>query len=206
MCHLHEPADTWAGTVNRRRRLRSAFFSSGRRLTHRGRRGLLPDGCGHPRAPDPRFCGEEISSAIQQRLAAQTASDVAGFADRGPGCLVIGQVAEVFGVVERAVGQVAAVERWCRPATTARRRPGRRRTGIGTGRRAGGRPSRIRHTVGTGSITTTTARPRTGRRLLIWRVSGHVMCEQASRRGPAGRWRAALPRARRPLPCSCCCR
>ena len=123
-----------------------------------------------------------------------------------PGCLVIGQVAEVFGVVERAVGQVAAVERWCRPATTARRRPGRRRTGIGAGRRAGGRPSRIRHTVGTGSITTTTARPRTGCRLLIWRVSGHVMCEQASRRGPAGRWRAALPRARRPLPCSCCCR
>ena len=67
-------------------------------------RGLLPDACAHHRAPDPRFCGEEISSAIQQRLAAQTASDVAGFADRGPGCLVIGQVAEVFGVVERAVG------------------------------------------------------------------------------------------------------
>ena len=44
-----------------------------------------------------------------------------------PGCLLIVQVAEVLGVVERAVGQVAAVERWCRPATAAGWRPGRRR-------------------------------------------------------------------------------
>ena len=44
-----------------------------------------------------------------------------GFADRGPGCLVIVQVAEVRGVVERAVGKVAAVERWCRPATAMSR-------------------------------------------------------------------------------------
>ena len=36
-----------------------------------------------------------------------------------PGCLLIVQVAEVLGVVERAVGRVAAVERWCRPATAA---------------------------------------------------------------------------------------
>ena len=50
-----------------------------------------------------------------------------GFADGSPGCLVIVQVAEVRGVVERAMGQVAAVERWCRPATAAGWRPGRRR-------------------------------------------------------------------------------
>ena len=121
--------------------------------------GLLPDACGHHRAPDPQFCGDEISSAIQQRLAAQAAGDITGFADRGPGRLVIVQVAEVLGVVEQAVGQVAGVERWCRSATAAGRRPGRRRTGIRTGRRAGGRPPRMHHTVGTGSVTPT-ARPR----------------------------------------------
>jgi hypothetical protein len=37
---------------------------------------LLPDGFGHHRAPDPRFCGEEVSTAIQQRLAAQAAGNV----------------------------------------------------------------------------------------------------------------------------------
>ena len=43
---------------------------------------------------------------IQQRLAAQAAGNVTGFADYGPGCLATVQVAEVLGVVEQAVGQV----------------------------------------------------------------------------------------------------
>jgi hypothetical protein len=68
--------------------------------------GLLPAGYGHHRGPDPRLCGEEVSGAIQQRLAAQAAGDVAGFADYGPDCLVTIQVAEVLGVVEQAAGQV----------------------------------------------------------------------------------------------------
>ena len=53
-----------------------------------GRGGL--DGCG----------------AVEQWLAAQPLGDVAGFADRGHGCLRIVELAEAMGVVEQPVGQV----------------------------------------------------------------------------------------------------
>src|SRR5919198_4508852 len=69
--------------------------------------GFLPYGCGHHPAADPRFCGEEVSSAIQQRLAAQAGGNVTGFAEHSPSCLVIVQAAEILGVVEQAVGHAA---------------------------------------------------------------------------------------------------
>jgi hypothetical protein len=67
--------------------------------------GLPPYGYGHHRAPDPRFCGEGVSSAIQQWLAAQAAGNVTGFADRCPGCPVVVQAAKALGIVEQAVGR-----------------------------------------------------------------------------------------------------
>jgi len=171
--------------------------------------GLLPDGCGHHRAPDPRFCGEEVSGAIRQRLAAQAAGNVTGFADRGPGCLVIVQVAEVLGVVEQAVGQVVggggagAGRRSQRQNAMSAARPSS--AGIRTGRRTGGRPHRCA-TLPAPFHDTPHRKTKDGRGPVIWWVSGPVMCGQAHRRGLAGGWTAALPPACRPPPGSCCCR
>src|SRR6266516_1019455 len=66
--------------------------------------GLLWAVCRHHRDPDPRFCGEEVSGAVEQRLAAQAVCNVAGFADGCLGRVGIAHVHGLLGVIEQAKG------------------------------------------------------------------------------------------------------
>src|SRR5262249_14747689 len=71
-------------------------------------RSPIPRGCGflrtgrrHHRGPDPRCCVGKIDGAIQQRLAAQAADDVAGLIDGCLGRVGIARVHVVLGVVDQ---------------------------------------------------------------------------------------------------------
>src|SRR5215475_3578650 len=71
---------------------------------------LVPGGLGR-QLPSSRGRGAGAGGldgvgAVEQRLAAQAAGDLAGFADGGPGGLVITGAEQVLGVVEQAVGEV----------------------------------------------------------------------------------------------------
>jgi len=54
----------------------------------------------------PGCYGRQVGGPVQQRLAAQSAGDVAGFAQSACGGAGVVQAGEVPGVVEQAVGQV----------------------------------------------------------------------------------------------------
>jgi hypothetical protein len=60
--------------------------------------------CRHHRDPDPRFCGEDVSGAVEQWLAAQAAGDVAGLVDGCLGHVGIASVQGLLGVIEQAKG------------------------------------------------------------------------------------------------------
>jgi len=65
--------------------------------------------------------------AVEQGLAAESAGDVAGFADGRFGGLVIAQAEQVLGVIEQAVGQVVGGGMLAQPGD----RRGERRAGVG---------------------------------------------------------------------------
>ena len=86
-------------------------------LARRSRFGLdwpMPSSRGRGAGPG----GLDGVSAVE-RLAAQPLGDAGSFADRGPGGLVIAEVAEVLGVVAQTVSQVVGVECSRSPATAA---------------------------------------------------------------------------------------
>src|SRR5262249_40018259 len=60
----------------------------------------------HLRGPDWRFCRGEVGGAVQQRLAAQAAGDLAGFSDGRFGGAGVEQSGELLRVIQESVGQV----------------------------------------------------------------------------------------------------